>query len=59
LNNAETIAESVMQNPRAASDRRASGGPDESDLRNRTLLAQSNDLSDGGLGIVASRLVGE
>jgi 7,8-dihydropterin-6-yl-methyl-4-(beta-D-ribofuranosyl)aminobenzene 5'-phosphate synthase len=36
-------------NPRTASDRRASGVLDESDLRTyRTLLAQSDDLSNGG-----------
>jgi hypothetical protein len=36
-------------NPRAASDRRATGVLDEGDLRTyRTLLAQSDDLSDGG-----------
>jgi 7,8-dihydropterin-6-yl-methyl-4-(beta-D-ribofuranosyl)aminobenzene 5'-phosphate synthase len=36
-------------NPRAASDRRAIGVLDESDLSTyRTLLAQSDDLSDGG-----------
>lgn len=36
-------------NPRTASDRRASGILDEADLRiYRTLLAQSDDLSDGG-----------
>jgi 7,8-dihydropterin-6-yl-methyl-4-(beta-D-ribofuranosyl)aminobenzene 5'-phosphate synthase len=40
-------------NPRAASDRRATGVLDEGDLRTyRTLLAQSDDLSDGGLEIV-------
>jgi 7,8-dihydropterin-6-yl-methyl-4-(beta-D-ribofuranosyl)aminobenzene 5'-phosphate synthase len=40
-------------NPRVASDRRAIGVLDESDLRTyRTLLAQSDDLSDGGLEIV-------
>ena len=40
-------------NPRVASDRRAIGFLDESDLRTyRTLLAQSDDLSDGGLEIV-------
>jgi 7,8-dihydropterin-6-yl-methyl-4-(beta-D-ribofuranosyl)aminobenzene 5'-phosphate synthase len=40
-------------NPRAASDRRATGVPDEGDLRTyRTLLAQSDDLSDGGPEIV-------
>ncbi|HLW23462.1 MAG TPA: MBL fold metallo-hydrolase [Steroidobacteraceae bacterium] len=40
-------------NPRAASDRGASGVLDESDLRTyRTLLAQGDDLSDGGLEIV-------
>lgn len=39
--------------PHAASDRRAIGILDESDLRTyRTLLAQSDDLSDGGLEIV-------
>jgi 7,8-dihydropterin-6-yl-methyl-4-(beta-D-ribofuranosyl)aminobenzene 5'-phosphate synthase len=39
--------------PRAASDRRASGVLDEGDLRTyRTLLAQSDDLSDGGPDIV-------
>jgi hypothetical protein len=36
--------------PRAASDRRAFGVPDDGDLRTyRTLLAQSDDLRDGGL----------
>jgi len=40
-------------NPRAASDRRATGVLDEGDLRTyRTLLAQSDDLSDDGLEIV-------
>src|SRR5579862_1068053 len=40
-------------NPRAASDRGASGVLDENDLRTyRTLLAQGDDLSDGGLEIV-------
>jgi 7,8-dihydropterin-6-yl-methyl-4-(beta-D-ribofuranosyl)aminobenzene 5'-phosphate synthase len=40
-------------NPRAASDRRATGVLDEGDLRTyRTLLAQSDDLSDGGLQIM-------
>jgi 7,8-dihydropterin-6-yl-methyl-4-(beta-D-ribofuranosyl)aminobenzene 5'-phosphate synthase len=40
-------------NPRAASDRRATGVLDEGDLRTyRTLLAQSDDLSDGGPEIV-------
>ena len=40
-------------NPRAASDRRAIGVLDEGDLRTyRTLLAQSDDLRDGGLNIV-------
>ena len=40
-------------NPRTASDRRASGVPDEGDLRTyRALLAQSDDLSDGGPKIV-------
>jgi 7,8-dihydropterin-6-yl-methyl-4-(beta-D-ribofuranosyl)aminobenzene 5'-phosphate synthase len=40
-------------NPRAASDRRATGVLDESDLGTyRTLLAQSDDLSDGGPEIV-------
>ena len=40
-------------NPRAASHRRATGVPDEGDLRMyRTLLAQSDDLRDGGLNIV-------
>jgi len=40
-------------NPRAASDRRATGVLDEVDLRTyRTLLARSDDLSDGGLQIV-------
>ena len=40
-------------NPRAASDRRANGVWDEGDLRTyRTLLAHSDDLSDGGLEIV-------
>src|SRR5450631_4624134 len=40
-------------NPRTASDRRASGILDEADLRiYRTLLAQSDDLSDGGPEIV-------
>ena len=40
-------------NPRAASDRRAAGVLDEGDLRiYRTLLAQSDDLSDGGPEIV-------
>jgi 7,8-dihydropterin-6-yl-methyl-4-(beta-D-ribofuranosyl)aminobenzene 5'-phosphate synthase len=39
--------------PRAASDRRAIGILDEGDLRiYRTLLAQSDDLSDGGQEIV-------
>jgi 7,8-dihydropterin-6-yl-methyl-4-(beta-D-ribofuranosyl)aminobenzene 5'-phosphate synthase len=39
--------------PRAASDRRAIGVLDEGDLRiYRTLLAQSDDLSDGGQEIV-------
>ncbi len=39
--------------PHVASDRRASGILDESDLRTyRTLLAQSDDLRDGGLDIV-------
>ncbi len=36
-------------NPRAASDRRATGVPDDGDLRtSRALLAQTDDLSDGG-----------
>jgi hypothetical protein len=36
-------------NPRAASDRRAGGVPDEVDLRTyRALLAQSDELNDGG-----------
>ena len=40
-------------NPRTAPDRRASGALDESDLRTyRTLMAQSDDVSDGGTGIV-------
>jgi len=40
-------------NPHAASDRRASGVLDEGDFRTyRTLLAQTNDLSDGGPAIV-------
>ncbi len=40
-------------NPRASSDRRAGGVLDEGDLRTyRTLLAQSDDLSDGGPEIV-------
>jgi 7,8-dihydropterin-6-yl-methyl-4-(beta-D-ribofuranosyl)aminobenzene 5'-phosphate synthase len=40
-------------NPRAASDRRATGVLDEGDLRTyRTLLAQSDDVSDGGPEIV-------
>jgi 7,8-dihydropterin-6-yl-methyl-4-(beta-D-ribofuranosyl)aminobenzene 5'-phosphate synthase len=40
-------------NPRAASHRRAGGVLDEDDLRSyRTLLAQSDDLSDGGSEIV-------
>jgi hypothetical protein len=40
-------------NPRAASDRRATGVLDEGDLRTyRTLLPQSDDLSDGGPEIV-------
>jgi 7,8-dihydropterin-6-yl-methyl-4-(beta-D-ribofuranosyl)aminobenzene 5'-phosphate synthase len=40
-------------NPRAASDRRDTGVLDEGDLRTyRTLLARSDDLSDGGLEIV-------
>jgi 7,8-dihydropterin-6-yl-methyl-4-(beta-D-ribofuranosyl)aminobenzene 5'-phosphate synthase len=40
-------------NPRTASDRHASGVLDESDLRTyRTLIAQSDDVSDGGPGIV-------
>jgi 7,8-dihydropterin-6-yl-methyl-4-(beta-D-ribofuranosyl)aminobenzene 5'-phosphate synthase len=40
-------------NPRAASTRRASGVLDEGDLRNyRTLLAQSEDLSESGPGIM-------
>jgi hypothetical protein len=40
-------------NPRAASDRRAIGVLDGGDLRTyRTLLAQSDDLRDGGLDIV-------
>jgi 7,8-dihydropterin-6-yl-methyl-4-(beta-D-ribofuranosyl)aminobenzene 5'-phosphate synthase len=40
-------------NPRTASDRPASGVLDESDLRSyRTLVAQSNDLSEGGPKIV-------
>ena len=40
-------------NPRTASDRRASGVLDEGDLRiYRTLLAQSDDLKDGGPEIV-------
>ncbi len=40
-------------NPRAASDRRATGVLDEGDLRTyRILLAQSDDLSDGGPEIV-------
>ena len=39
--------------PRAASDRRAAGVLDEGDLRTyRTLLAKSDDLSDGGPEIV-------
>jgi 7,8-dihydropterin-6-yl-methyl-4-(beta-D-ribofuranosyl)aminobenzene 5'-phosphate synthase len=39
--------------PRVASDRRAIGVLDESELRTyRTLLARSDDLSDGGLEIV-------
>ena len=39
-------------NPRTASDRRASGVLDESDLRTyRTLIAHSDDVSDGGTGI--------
>jgi 7,8-dihydropterin-6-yl-methyl-4-(beta-D-ribofuranosyl)aminobenzene 5'-phosphate synthase len=40
-------------NPRTASDRRASGVLDESDLRTyRTLIAQSDDASEGGPEIV-------
>lgn len=40
-------------NPRASSDRRGGGVLDEGDLRAyRTLLAQSDDLSDGGPEIV-------
>jgi 7,8-dihydropterin-6-yl-methyl-4-(beta-D-ribofuranosyl)aminobenzene 5'-phosphate synthase len=40
-------------NPRVESDRRATGILDESDLRTyRTLLARSDDLSDGGPEIV-------
>jgi 7,8-dihydropterin-6-yl-methyl-4-(beta-D-ribofuranosyl)aminobenzene 5'-phosphate synthase len=40
-------------NPRAASDRRATGVLDEGDLRTyRTLLAQSDDLSEGGPAVV-------
>ena len=40
-------------NPRVASDRRAIGALDEGDLRTyRTLLARSDDLSDGGMAIV-------
>ena len=40
-------------NPRAASDRRATGVLDEGDLRTyRTLLARSDDVSDGGQEIV-------
>ena len=40
-------------NPRAVSDRRATGALDEGYLRTyRTLLAQSDDLSDGGQEIV-------
>jgi 7,8-dihydropterin-6-yl-methyl-4-(beta-D-ribofuranosyl)aminobenzene 5'-phosphate synthase len=40
-------------NPRTASDRHASGILDEADLRiYRTLLAQSDDLSDGGPAVV-------
>jgi 7,8-dihydropterin-6-yl-methyl-4-(beta-D-ribofuranosyl)aminobenzene 5'-phosphate synthase len=40
-------------NPRTAADRRASGILDEADLRiYRTLLAQSDDLSDAGAEIV-------
>ncbi|MGO9996468.1 MAG: MBL fold metallo-hydrolase [Acetobacteraceae bacterium] len=39
--------------PHITSDRRASGIPDEDDMRTyRTLLAQSDDLRDGGLDIV-------
>jgi 7,8-dihydropterin-6-yl-methyl-4-(beta-D-ribofuranosyl)aminobenzene 5'-phosphate synthase len=40
-------------NPRAAAQRRASGVPDEGDFRAyRKLLAQSHDLSDGGLEVM-------
>ena len=40
-------------NPRAASDRRATGVLDEGDVRTyRTLLAQSDDLGEGGSEIV-------
>lgn len=43
----------VRANPRTASDRRATVGLDESDLRSyRALLAQGEDLSDGGTAIV-------
>jgi hypothetical protein len=39
--------------PRVASDRRTIEARDASDLRSyRTLLAQSDDLSDGGLAVV-------
>jgi 7,8-dihydropterin-6-yl-methyl-4-(beta-D-ribofuranosyl)aminobenzene 5'-phosphate synthase len=43
----------VGANPRTASDRRATVVLDESDLRSyRALLAQGEDLSDGGPAIV-------
>jgi 7,8-dihydropterin-6-yl-methyl-4-(beta-D-ribofuranosyl)aminobenzene 5'-phosphate synthase len=43
----------LAANPRAGSNRRANGVPDESDLRTyRTLLAQSDDLNDNRLEAV-------
>jgi 7,8-dihydropterin-6-yl-methyl-4-(beta-D-ribofuranosyl)aminobenzene 5'-phosphate synthase len=46
---------SLGANPHVASDQRAIGVLDESEFRNYgTLLAQSDDLSDGGLEIVHS-----